>query len=333
MTDDLPGLDLESLERYLDRARPELVQGPLRATRIHGGMSNLTYLVTDGVTRWVIRRPPMGHLSDTAHDMRREYRVIDALRRTKVPVPPPVLLCEDPAVLGAPFQITGFVDGTAHHHVGTLEAVGPVRTRRIMFQLVETLADLHAVDFAEVGLADHGRVGGFLQRQMRRWNRHLDAAPDSRPAGIDRLSEALTRAIPATSSTTIVHGDYRLGNVLVDDAGGTGIDQITALLDWEMSTLGDPLTDLGLMILHTGLSASGDRPASAVPGHPAVEDLLKRYAIRSGRDLDAMSWYIAFSAFKLAVVLEGVQRRSTEVTPVTGLIPVLIEYGLTTVRR
>src|ERR1044072_8990403 len=229
-----PGLDLTRLRAHLDRERPGLVGGPLSAELIEGGGSNLTYAVTDGASRWVVRRPPLGHVLATAHDMRREHRVISALHPTSVPVPEPVLLCEDEAVAGAPFYVMEFVEGTPYRTAEQLAAIGPERTRGVVLSLVDTLVALHSVDPAEVGLGDFGRPEGFLERQLRRWGKQLDASRSRDLPGIDELHTRLAKALPTSPAPTVVHGDYRLDNVLVG-----ADDRIKAIIDWEMSKLED----------------------------------------------------------------------------------------------
>jgi aminoglycoside phosphotransferase (APT) family kinase protein len=336
-----PGLDLDRLRGLLDHERPGLVQGPLSGRLIEGGRSNLTYAVSDGTSKWVVRRPPLGHVLATAHDMKREHRVITALHPTDVPVPRPVLLCEDPeneAVPGAPFYVMEFVAGTPYRTAEQLAPLGPERTRGAVLSLVDTLVELHAVDPAEVGLADFGRPEGFLDRQLRRWGKQLDASRNRELAGIDELHATLGRRLPDSPAPTVVHGDYRLDNVLIDDG-----DRITAILDWEMSTLGDPLTDLGLLVMYSLPLGTPDSPVSTTaeaPGHPAPAELIERYAQRSGRDVSAVSWYTAFAWFKLAVILEGIHFRYTQGQTVGrgfdrigGLVPVFIEHGLTTLQE
>ncbi|MFH8612343.1 phosphotransferase family protein [Streptomyces sp. NPDC018029] len=333
-----PGLDLDQLRGHLDRERPGLVGGPLTARLIEGGRSNLTYAVTDGVARWVVRRPPLGHVLATAHDMRREYRVIEALHPTDVPVPAPVLLCQDEAVVGSPFYVMEFVDGTPYRTAEELAPLGPERTRDAVLGLVDTLVDLHAVDPAAVGLGDFGRPDGFLDRQLRRWGKQLDASRNRELAGIDELHAALGRSLPTSPAPAVVHGDYRLDNVLIGDD-----DRIKAILDWEMSTLGDPLTDLGLLVMYSAKLEVPDSPVSTTagaPGHPDPAELIERYAARSGRDVSAISWYTAFAWFKLAVILEGIHYRYTLGQTVGAgfdrigeLVPVFIEHGLTTLQE
>ncbi|WP_327309519.1 phosphotransferase family protein [Streptomyces sp. NBC_01298] len=336
------GLDLERLRGHLDRALPGLAAGPLTGRLIEGGRSNLTYEVGDGSSRWVVRRPPLGHVLATAHDMRREHRVIAALHGTAVPVPEPLLLCEDEAVLGAPFYVMEYVDGVPFRTAGQLAALGPERTRRAVLGLVDTLVDLHAVDPEAVGLGDFGRPEGFLDRQLRRWGKQLAASRGRELAGIDELHGALGRTLPESPAPTVVHGDFRLDNVLIGDPGD-GTDRIRAVLDWEMSTLGDPLTDLGLLVMYSsdlGLTDSPVSTTSGAPGHPAPAELIERYAARSGRDASQVAWYTAFAWFKLAVILEGIHYRFTLGQTVGAgfdrigeLVPVFIEHGLTTLQE
>ncbi|RZU28577.1 aminoglycoside phosphotransferase (APT) family kinase protein [Streptomyces sp. BK022] len=333
-----PGLDLDRLRALLDRERPGLVTGPLTGRLIEGGRSNLTYAVTDGTSRWVVRRPPLGHVLATAHDMRREHRVISALHPTRVPVPRPVLLCEDDEVLGAPFYVMEFVEGTPYRTADQLAPLGAERTRNAVLSLVDTLVELHAVDPAEVGLADFGRPEGFLDRQLRRWGKQLAASRNRELAGVDELHAALGRSLPLSPAPAVVHGDYRLDNVLIGEG-----DRIEAVLDWEMSTLGDPLTDLGLLVMYSqplGMAHSPVSTTAEAPGHPTPAELIERYAERSGRDVSDVNWYTAFAWFKLAVILEGIHYRYTLGQTVGGgfdrigdLVPVFIDHGLTTLQE
>ncbi|TXL86310.1 phosphotransferase family protein [Streptomyces sp. IB2014 016-6] len=333
-----PGLDPEKLRGRLDRDRPGLVEGPLSARLIEGGRSNLTYAVTDGAHDWVVRRPPLGHVLATAHDMKREFRVISALHPTAVPVPGPLLLCEDPEVLGAPFYLMEYVTGTPYRTAEQLAPLGPERTRAALLGLLDTLVELHAVDPNAVGLADFGRPEGFLDRQLRRWGKQLDASRNRDLAGVDELHAALGRSLPHSPAPTVIHGDYRLDNVLIGDD-----DRINAVLDWEMSTLGDPLTDLGLLVMYSApleITGSPISTTAGAAGHPSPAELIERYAAGSGRDTSAIAWYTAFAWFKLAVILEGIHYRYTLGQTVGGgferigdLVPVFIEHGLTTLQE
>ncbi|MBR8744012.1 phosphotransferase family protein [Nocardiopsis sp. MG754419] len=303
--ENLPGLDPERLRAHLDRERPGLVAGPLTGRVITGGKSNLTYLVTDGSGSWVVRRPPLGHVLATAHDMGREYRVMTALRDTDVPVPRTHLLCEDTDVLGAPFYVMEHVAGTPFRTLEEITPLGADGVGAVAERLVATLGRLHAVDPASVGLADFGRPQGFLERQVRRWSRQLEASRSRDLPGIDELRDRLTAGLPAPSAPAIVHGDYRLDNVLVTDDG-----ELTAVLDWEMATLGDPLVDLGLMLVYRERPVTGgDHPATSAAGFPSARELVAMYAAATGRDVSRLGWYVAFGCFKLAVIAEGIHFR------------------------
>ncbi|WP_354639220.1 phosphotransferase family protein [Kitasatospora camelliae] len=328
-----PGLDLVRLRERLDRDLPGGVDGELRARLFEGGRSNLTYLLEDASSRRVLRRPPLGHVLATAHDMAREYRVLDALDPTAVPTPRPLLLVEDDAVLGAPFYLMEHVTGTAHRDAGALAALGEPRVRALGLHLVDTLVELHAVDVAAVGLEGFGRPEGFLERQLRRWGKQLAASRSREVAGIDELQERLAKALPDSPPPALVHGDYRLDNVLVGED-----DRIRAVLDWEMSTVGDPLTDLGLLVMYTELARrfDGVLPGAALaPGFPSGARLVERYAVGSGRDVSRLGWYVGFASFKLAVVLEGIHYRWTRGATVGSgfdrvgeLVPAFVEFGL-----
>ena len=308
MNDVPAGLDLDSLDAHLRTCAPGLFTGPLRARLISGGRSNLTYEVTDGERRLVLRRPPLGHVLATAHDMTREYRVISALDSTPVPVPRTYLLCEDDSVLGAPFYLMDLVPGTPYRAAAELEALGAARTRVISERMVDTLATLHAVDPTAVGLADFGRPTGFLERQVRRWTTQLENSRSRDLAGADELHRLLVDHLPGDGEVGIVHGDYRLDNVLVDDN-----DEVVAVLDWEMATLGDPLTDVALLLVYQRLAQENTEfPVSTVsraPGFLGDDELLARYEAAGGRDLSDMAFHLALAYYKLAVILEGIYFR------------------------
>ncbi|MGW2544205.1 phosphotransferase family protein [Kitasatospora sp. NPDC001574] len=332
---DPPGLDLGRLRAHLDRVLPGTVNGPLRAELIEGGRSNLTYRLTDGRSRWVLRRPPLGHVLATAHDMGREHRVMTALHGTGVPVPATLHLDPGTEVLGAPWYLMAYVPGTAHRDAAPLAALGEGRVHAIGLSLVETLAALHRIDPAEAGLADFGRPEGYLERQLRRWSTQLDASRSRDLPGIDRLHELLVARRPVSPAPALVHGDYRLDNVLIDDG-----DRIAAVLDWEMSTLGDPLTDVGLLVMYTQLAGAGGGlipGAATAPGFPHAGDLAARYAGATGRDAADLDWYVAFASYKLAVVAEGIHYRFRQGSTLGAgferagtMAPVLVEHGLTT---
>jgi aminoglycoside phosphotransferase (APT) family kinase protein len=305
---ELPGLDLAALTRWMDAEHPALRAGALAGEVIAGGKSNLTYRVTDGASTWALRRPPLAHVLPTAHDMAREYRVISALAGTAVPVPTPVALCADPEVLGAPFYLMGFVDGVVLDRPEAVARLDPPAARRTCEQLADTLVTLHAVDPAAVGLGDFGRPDGFLARQVRRWHQQWQAS-ETRPLDVlGEVVERLGRTLPEQSPAAIVHGDYRLTNVMYrPDLSG-----IAAVVDWEMATVGDPLTDVGLLVVYQTLSAEDDfvmPRMSPGDGVLTAAKLVARYDSGSHRDLTHLDWYVGFGYFKLAVVAEGIHHR------------------------
>ncbi|MEE2034141.1 phosphotransferase family protein [Rhodococcus chondri] len=305
------GLDLPRLTTYLETHHPSLVDGPLSAHLISGGKSNLTYELSDGHRRLVLRRPPLGHVLATAHDMAREYRVMTALSGTAVPVPRTHLLCDDPDVLGAPFYVMDLVEGTPYRTAAELEPLGADRVRRISERLVDTLAALHAVDPVTVGLQDFGRPDGFLERQVRRWHTQLGHSHSRTLDGADELHRLLVARLPESGGSGIVHGDYRLDNLLVD-----AHDEVAAVLDWEMATLGDPLTDVALLLVYQRLARTDAAYAvstvSRAPGFLDDEALLSRYATASGRDLADLDFHLGLAYYKLAVILEGIYFRYRE---------------------
>jgi len=288
----------------------------VRVDLIAAGMSNLTYVVTpegggddEGI---ILRRPPTGAVLATAHDMAREHTVISALWSTPVPVPRTLHLCTDASVLGAPFYLMERVQGL---HVTTAFPPGyadePAQRRRIGESLIDVLADLHQVDYAAVGLSEFGRPEGFMARQVRRWNKQWEATRDQDRPGLDALAARLAETVPETQRSGIVHGDYRLDNCLLDPQEPGGIK---AVLDWEMSTLGDPLADLGMLFVYWGQEGE-EHPASqsvitALPGFPTRREVAERYAKRTGTDLSALNWYVAFAYFKFAAIVAGIVARS-----------------------
>ena len=307
------GLDLGALEDFLRssgavRDPGDRPYGELHAELIAGGKSNLTYRITDGVHDWVVRRPPLGHVLATAHDMAREHRVMSALAATAVPVPEMVALCEDPAVMGVPFYVMHFVEGAVLRRTAQSAGLSQEQRADIAHRLVDTLADLHEVDPARVGLADFGHPAGFLERQVRRWTAQLERSRTREVPGFPELAAALAARVPQSQRAGIVHGDYRLDNVLI------GPDQqIRAVLDWEMATLGDPLCDLGLLPVYAtpaagvaGVVSDGMGPHN---GFPSMDTLVGRYAARTGLDVTPLPWYIALGYYKLAVICEGIHAR------------------------
>jgi aminoglycoside phosphotransferase (APT) family kinase protein len=330
------GLDLAALTGWLDVQHPGLRDGDLRAELIAGGRSNLTYRLDDDTHRWVLRRPPLGHVLATAHDMSREFRVIGALHGGAVPVPEPLLECAQDSPLDAPFYVMERVDGLVLRTSEQLLSVPQPARAPLAERLVDTLAALHSVDPAAAGLGDFGRPDGFLARQVSRWGKQLAASRSREVAGIDELNTALATAVPAAQRATVVHGDFRLDNLLVRPDRW----DVAAVLDWEMATLGDPLTDLGLLLVYWGnestraLGSITDMPA-AVPGFPSGAELAQRYTGSTGLDLAALPWYVAFGCFKLAVILEGIHYRFTQgqtvgagFDQIGAVVPGLVSAGL-----
>jgi aminoglycoside phosphotransferase (APT) family kinase protein len=310
---ELPGADLPALSAWLHEHHPGIIEGQLTGTLVAGGKSNLTYVVTDATGHdLVLRRPPLGHVLATAHDMGRESRVIAALADSAVPVPRVVAACADERVLGAPFYVMTRATGLAYRTREELDELGAERTAAIIESMMTILADLHAIDPGSVGLGDFGRPDGFLDRQVRRWRMQFDASRSRDLPGETALFEALAERIPDQGPTGIVHGDYRLDNCLVD-ATRPG-DPITAVLDWEMSTIGDPLTDLALLLVYSGLGrdpswSAAVTTAPQAAGYPTDDELVGRYASVSDRDLAHLPWYIALANYKLAGVMEGIHYR------------------------
>jgi len=305
----VPGADPRVVGPYLAR---ELGDGRWQKPTVEivvGGRSNLTYYVSSPAGSVVLRRQPLRAVRPTAHDMTREHRVLSALHSTAVPVPRPLLLCADPDVLGAPFYVMERVDGViARDHLP--EGYAPPARRPAMTDaLVDVLADLHDVDPAAVGLEGFGRPDGYLDRQLRRWAGEWQALRTGDELhGVDALAAELVAKVPREPSGPVVHGDYRLDNVVLDPADPT---RVAAVLDWEMSTLGDPLADLGLLLVYwqpapgTVVTPS----VTSLPGFPGRSALVERYATRRDVDPSALPWYVALGCFKLAVVVAGIVAR------------------------
>src|SRR3954470_10757917 len=247
MSDAPPGLDLAAVTAWLEQQCPGLLAGPPSAALVAGGRANLTYVLDDEARRFVLRRPPLGHVLATAHDMSREHRVLSALHGTVVPVPQPLALCADESVTGAPFYVMAHVDGAVLRRRSDVEPLPGAGRRQLVDGMMDVLADLHGVDPAAVGLADFGRPEGFMARQVRRWGGQLDASRSRDLAGIDELRAGLQTSVPEDGDVSVVHGDYRLDNLVVAGPSEPDAYRVRSVLDWEMATLGDPLGDLGLL--------------------------------------------------------------------------------------
>lgn len=310
------GLDPAALRHYLiDSDVP--VHGDLTVELIAGGRSNLTFKVSDEVSAWVVRRPPLAGLTPSAHDVGREFVVTRSLYGTGVPIARPVAFDADGAVCGAPLTVTEFVSGRVFRHTDDLDVLCDAELAATASALVRVLVDLHAVDYRAVGLETFGRPAGFLERQVRLWARQWELVrtrenDDPVADAVAELVPALTDAIPQASEPSVVHGDFRIDNTICD-ADRAGV--IRAVVDWELSTLGDPLTDIALMCVYRS-------PAfDLVFGHPAAwtsarlpsaDALAEEYARLSGRDLGQWNFYLALANFKIGVIAEGITHRAAQ---------------------
>jgi aminoglycoside phosphotransferase (APT) family kinase protein len=337
------GADPAVVGPYLAEALDDAAWSSPDVTLIAGGKSNLTYRIDSPAGSVVLRRPPLGHVLPTAHDMGREFRVMSALGGTAVPVPRMRHFCDDASVLGQPFYVMDLVEG----HVVRSEfpagyADSEPERRQVCERLVDTLGALHRVDPVSVGLGDFGRPEGYLARQVARWRKQWDATRIEGLSSVDALASELAASLPATQRHTVVHGDYRLDNTVLDpdDAG-----RVVAVLDWEMSTLGDPLADLGVLLVYWNQADDeGARKGGLVvptvtslPGMLTRDEVAARYATASGLDLAPLPWYVAFGFFKLAVVCAGIAARSKGGAMVgdgfegfDAVVPTLVELGQST---
>ena len=304
------GIDQAGVEAWF-ADHVEGVEPPLAFDRVSGGRSNLTYGVTDTAGhRWALRRPPLGKRLASAHDMGREHRIISALQSTGVPVPPVVGLCEDETVNGAPFFVMGFVEGPILRTRGEAEeAFGEADRRAIGERVVDTLVAIHAVDVDEAGLGDLSRREDYVARQLHRWHGQWEKSMTRELPLVDDLHRRLSARIPEQGPATIVHGDYRLDNMILSERG-----EVAAVVDWELCTLGDPLADVGLLLVYWSEPDDELMPlvdaATTTPGFPTRAELCERYAERSGRDLAEIDFFVGLGFWKLAIILEGVYARS-----------------------
>lgn len=310
---------------------------PLDFRLITGGASNLTYSVSDATgARFVLRRPPLGHVLASAHDMGREHRIISALAPTSVPVPPALGLCTDDSINGAPFYVMGFVDGLIVFDRADALAVDPALRQVMAHSLIDTLADLHALDPDRIGLGDLGRHENYCARQLRRWKRQIDEGSDRRIPLVDELHDRMTKCMPPQQGYGIVHGDYRLDNCMMGNDGS-----VAAVLDWELCTLGDVLADLGGLVMWWGESAGATGRLADIPtrveGFGTASEMIDRYSSRSERTISDLPWYLAFQHWRLACITEGVRVRyaagamgdqeSARSDEITSSIDFLLERG------
>ena len=307
-TTEVAGIDHANVTAWFVDHAPA-VTPPLEVTLIAGGHSNLTYRVDDAEGRsWVLRRPPLGQVLATAHDMSREHRIISALAPTDIPVAPTIGLCTDESVNGAPFYVMEFVDGHVIRDAAGAEALTADVRARAGESLIDVLARIHAVDVDAVGLGDLGRRDGYIERQLKRWYGQFLKSKTREVPLIDSVHQRLSVAIPPEGAPAIVHGDYRLDNCMLGADGS-----VVAVLDWELCTLGDPLADLGLLWVYWG---AVDEPPptlapapTTLPGFASRTELAERYAAASGRDISQLQYYVAFGYWKLACIIDGVYAR------------------------
>ncbi len=306
--DAMEGINEENVTRWLTDHVPGF-RPPVRYDLIAGGHSNLTYRCRDAAgTAVVLRRPPLGHVLESAHDMGREHRIISALAGSDVPVAGTHGLCSDKDVNGAPFYVMEFVEGTVLHDSTTVKDMPHGERRKLGEHVADVLAALHAIDPDAVGLGDLGRKEAYLTRQLKRWTKQWEASKTHEIPAMETCCQLLEERMPDQIGAAIVHGDYRLGNMMV------GAGRIRAVLDWELCTLGDPLADVGYLLnawIEPGevAGAAGDQAPTAMGGFPTRAEMATRYAKATGRDLSGINYYRAFSHWRLAAIGQGVYKR------------------------
>ena len=300
-------LDREALGNWLE-ANVEGFQPPFELTKFPSGQSNPTYRITAASGDFVLRRKPFGQLLPSAHAVDREYRLLSALHPLAFPVPRPFALCEDPQVIGAVFYVMEVAKGRPYANGGLPEFDSSTR-RQMYEQLIDTLADLHTIDPEAAELGDFGKPGNYFERQVARWTRQYRDSQTDYVAEMERLIAFLPETLPEQSRTSIVHGDYRIDNVMFDGDG-----TLTAVLDWELATLGDPLADFSYLAMQWALPADGGAALGGLDlterGIPALDEIVERYSERSGVPVAAnLEWYFAYNLFRLAGIIQGIKKR------------------------
>ena len=281
----------------------------MRLTLIAGGRSNLTFVVDDAAGyRFVLRRPPLGRLLPSAHDMAREHRILLALGSTVVPVPKILGFCDDAAVSDQPFYVMEFVDGQIFRTIDDALSIEPTDRTAISESLTDVLASLHSLDVNAIGLGGLGRHDGYIARQLGRWHQQFTASKLREVPLVDAVHNKLAKRIPTQQAVSVVHGDYRLDNTMIGAKY-----RVAAVLDWEICTLGDPLADIGMLTVYSPTADDANPPlgsaATMAPGFLTPTQMTNRYATQSPLDLSDMNFYVAFGFWKLACILDGVYTR------------------------
>jgi len=331
------GVDFEAVSEWIGGLGIGAI-APLSFDRVGNGQSNLTYAVTDaGGSRWVLRRPPLGSLLASAHDVVREYRILTALQNTGVPVPKMIAVCEDLSVSEVPLVLMSFVDGVVIDSVSTAEKMTEGQRAAVGGAIAAALANIHRVDLDNVGLADLASHKPYAQRQLKRWTTQWQQSQSREVPAIDALTERLAGNIPVQSEVRLVHGDFHLNNVITSPSDGS----IVAVVDWELCTLGDPLADLGGLLAYWPEASdpvAGPFMASTLPGFPTRAELTARYAAETGRDVTDVGFWQVLALWKLSIIAEGVMRRAEADarnradagTPTTTLIDDILTRALST---
>ena len=302
-----PGIDEAALGVWLE-TNVEGFSGPFTLAKFSSGQSNPTYKITAASGEYVLRRKPFGPLLPSAHAVDREYRLLAALHPLGFPVPEPLALCDDPGVIGAIFYVMDVAKGRSYAD-GTLPDFDPPTRRRMYEQLVDTLAELHGIDPGAADLADFGKAGNYFERQVARWTRqYRDSQTDYIPE-MERLIAFLPETLPEQARTSIVHGDYRIDNAMFDGDG-----TLTAVLDWELATLGDPLADFSYLAMQWAMPADGGAGLAGLDlqalGIPTLNEIAARYSQQSGVPVEGqLDWYFAYNLFRLAGIVQGIKKR------------------------
>ena len=315
-TTPVPGddpIDAGAIGRWMKGHMPGL-DGPVTLSKFKGGQSNPTYRVDTPGKSYVLRRQPFGKLLPSAHAVDREYRVIAGLHPTGFPVPAPFGLCEEPTVIGSMFYIMELVEGR-NLWDGSLPGMAPAGRTAIYEAMVDTLAALHNTDYAAVGLGDYGRPGNYFERQVGRWTKQYRASETEHMAEVEALIDWLPRTLPEQTRTSVVHGDYRIDNMIfaADEA------RVIAVLDWELSTLGDPLADFSYFLMNWVTQPEGRSGVMGLAGPetgiPTIEDMVSRYCAATGREgLPDLNWYFAYNLFRLTGIVQGIKKRIVDGT-------------------